>query len=192
MRNLNTERIDFLQWLYRTEPIEDGLRIRGLEDSSVEIEEAFSKLLKEGLVGEIGSFPYSIPFGLKVANKVTSVTGWITYFNLLEQENIKNLPQDYWLIGIRPLAAGSIFQQLDKLEEKEFNQLVLPSSLTKKEKVNQICLAFCLAQKKVTTNILSINSMAQAESLQLILRGISSINGSQLERAQELLCKQQI
>jgi aryl-alcohol dehydrogenase-like predicted oxidoreductase len=184
---LKIERVDILQWLYRSEPIEDESRIKGLQDLSAEIDHTFTRLIDEGLVGSVGTFPYSVSFGEAASKNLKSVTGWITYFNLLERENLINLPDHAWLIGIRPLAAGKIFDSFHKLSDKELNMLAAADALTRKEKVMQLCLAYCLMQQQVKTNILSVNALEQAKSLQLVLKDILPVDAERLALAQKAL-----
>ena len=184
---LDAEHIDMVQWLYRTEPVEDEKRLKGLWESTEEIEYTFAKLIKEGLIGVVGTFPYSVSFGVNVSKTLESVSGWITYFNLMEPENLLNLPEGNWMIGIRPLAAGKIYDVLIQLKEKDFDRILPPSHLAKKEKIVQFCLSYCLMQEKVKTNILSINSLEQAKSIHRIIQRVAPVDSDKILLAAQFL-----
>jgi aryl-alcohol dehydrogenase-like predicted oxidoreductase len=164
LKHLGIERIDILQWLYRTEPIDDDIREEGLKDSINEINAAFDSFVREGIIGTVGCFPYSIPFGKLIAEVVPQNKGWITYLNLLEQENLDNLPDNQWLIGIRPLAAGKIAMQFEKIS-KGMSDAWDGDELKKMESAIRLSLNYCLSDARVKTNIISISSRAHADSL---------------------------
>jgi aryl-alcohol dehydrogenase-like predicted oxidoreductase len=154
LKSLKTERISVLQWLFRTEPINDEKRIPALHRSLHEIDEAFTEFIKEGIVGVVGTFPYSIAFGEEVSEYVTTNTGWISYHNFAEREYLDNLPSNQWMIGIRPLAAGKVVNS--------------PQGEGGSQSVRE-ALAFCFSDTRVKSNIMSINSMARAQQLQRII-----------------------
>jgi len=185
--HLKTEKIHFLQWLYRTEPLEEERRIKGLIESVEEIENTLSSLVKKGLVGAVGTFPYTVSFGKEVSKKIESVNGWITYFNLLEKENLQNLPNGDWLIGIRPLAAGKVAPLFDQLPEEFINNIFPEFVNNKRDSITKFCLAYCLMQEKVKTNILSINSVEQGENLITLLKDIQPLEKEYLSKVEKLL-----
>lgn len=179
LKHLATDRVEVVQWLYRSEPIDDKVRIPGLNDSIGEINAAFNDFIKEGIIGTVGTFPYSIDFGKEVSGKVDANTGWVTYLNLLERENIDNLPKGQWLIGIRPLAAGRIKEAISQLNEETYNKLVHKDEFSKDESILNIALGYCLQFPEVISNILSVNSIDQAKSLGKVLDKLTPLNDQQ-------------
>ncbi|MDQ3842642.1 MAG: hypothetical protein M3342_01310 [Bacteroidota bacterium] len=186
---MQIDRIDFLQWLFRTEPINDAIRLQKLEEARDEIDFTFQEFRKEGLVDSIGTFPYSVPFGTAVSQMLTTISGWITYFNLIEQENINNLPTDQWLIGLRPLAAGKVFSKFEQLETKTFDEFIQVPGLSKTESMIDFSLRYCLMHQQVKTNVLSINSMEQAESIKRILQHAKPIEKEKLDNILNVFAK---
>lgn len=181
LKNLETDQIDFLQWLFRTEPIDDIVRLQKLEEAKEEMNAAFQEFIREGFIGSIGTFPYTVPFGKAVSQKLPSVSGWITYFNVIEQENIQNLPDDHWMIGLRPLAAGNIFSKLDQLPNDVFNDSIQMPGLSKTESMIHLSLSYCLMHPRVKTNVLSVNSKEQAVSIKKILQNATLIEKEKLD-----------
>jgi hypothetical protein len=152
--------------LYRAEPINDEVRIPHLQDSAAEIEDTFKQFQGEGIIGTVGSFPYTVPFGRTTVAIIPSHAGWITYFNVLEQEYIQNLPAGQWLIGLRPLAAGKIFEQLASIPGELLQELVSSAGTDKKEDLFQLAINFCLTPvDRVKTNVLSIHTLPEAQKL---------------------------
>jgi len=185
IKTLGIERIDFLQWLFRSEPIDDVIRLDKLKDKLNDVEYCFQNLIQEGLIGVVGTFPYSVRFGKHVSERITNVSGWITYFNLLEQEYVDNLSNE-WMIGLRPLAAGRLLSHFQQLDDAMLQNIV-PLGNSKTEQVLHICLAYCLANTQVKTNVLSVNSLEQAESLSRILQSVEPLSQNKMEQLLNLL-----
>lgn len=181
LRNLRAERIDFLQWLFRSEPIDDAVRFDRLLETLDEINFCFNALVREGLVGYVGTFPYTVAFGKEVSEKILALSGWITYFNLVERENIENLPANKWLIGLRPLAAGKVFTFFNEREETIADIMPVIPHLSRTENVMRFALSYCLMHPAVKTNVLSINTMDQAKSLKKTLPYISPFDRKKLD-----------
>ena len=175
-----------MQWLFRTEPINDEIRLAKLEASLHEINHSFREFIREGIVGEIGTFPYTVPFGIAVTERIANVSGWITYFNLVEQENIKHLPTGQWLIGLRPLAAGRVFSLFNQWLEAALNDWLDTPHLNRTESIINLCLSYCLMHRDVKTNVLSINSMEQAKSLKKIMSFVRPVEDEKLKTVERL------
>ena len=111
LRDLDTERIDLVQWLVRHQPNEDRDRLRILAACQQELQTTWSKLQQEGKVGVLASFPYSVTFAKEVLQS-PPCQGLVTYLNFLELEMAPLLEsmaangQGY--VAIRPLGGGSI------------------------------------------------------------------------------------
>jgi aryl-alcohol dehydrogenase-like predicted oxidoreductase len=185
LRNLNTDRIDFLQWLFRSEPIDDSVRLPRLIQQQAEVQYGLQQLVKEGLVGVVGSFPYTIEFGEKLQQLVPAATGWITYFNILEQENLKQLPEDFWMIGLRPLAAGKAIAALETAGIDEL-RLISQLDLPDREVTLAAALQFCLDETRISTHVLSINSLEKAAELSRVLKALKPLSTEQKMKRTEL------
>jgi aryl-alcohol dehydrogenase-like predicted oxidoreductase len=170
--------VDVLQWLFRTEPIDDARRFSMLHEQQIEVEEGLSELVREGIVGAVGSFPYSTAFGKELALLVPSCTGWITYLNLLERENMEELPEGKWMIGLRPFAAGRIFKCFENRPE-EGDWMV--SGLTSRQSVMARALAFCLQHTRAVSHIVSINNQQQAKEIKMITASLQPLSENVLE-----------
>jgi hypothetical protein len=172
--------MDVLQWLFRSEPLEDAIRLPKLREQSEEIDHCFRELIRKGLIGCVGTFPYSVPFGKEVSSGISSNTGWISYHNILETENSKNLPRGQWMIGLRPLAAGKVFEVLNYREDDLLNSLIPGTDLSRREKQIGLALSYCCGFEEVKTNVLSINSMEQAKELKKIIDKMPPVSKEQL------------
>lgn len=186
LKNLQTDRIEVLQWLYRTEPINDAVRLPQLEEQRHEIDHAFSDYIKSGIVGSVGTFPYSINFAKVVVEQIPSVSGWIDYCNILEQENVQQLPADKWMIGLRPLAAGKVFNSLS-VNGNDFDNFVGDSKFNKSDVIMLLSLSYCFGQENVLTNVLSINNLNQAKKISNIVTYLSSKDSGQQVQAFQYL-----
>jgi aryl-alcohol dehydrogenase-like predicted oxidoreductase len=109
LRDLAAERISVLQWMWRSEPNEDELRLpmlgRILDDAAA----AFERMRDEGKVGYLMTFPYTVACG-QAASETGRFAGLIAYYNLVEME-MADLFADLQargmgFIAIRPLYQG--------------------------------------------------------------------------------------
>lgn len=174
LQQLNTERIDLIQWLVRHQPNEDHYRLPILVECQQELEQTWLKLQKEGKVGVIASFPYSIPFADAVL-KFSTCKGLVTYLNLLELEmtpfleQMENTGQGY--VAIRPLCGGLITtENLENLtqsavsNENSVDQLqaminmldISPTELTK------LAIQFPLLHPAVASVMVSVTNIKHA------------------------------
>jgi predicted oxidoreductase len=175
LKNLNADRISILQWLYRTEPIDDAVRIPALQESLAEIEDAFKEFIDEGIVGTVGLFPYTIEFGEEVAKNISSNTGWISYYNFMERGYIDNLPSNQWMIGLRPLAAGKIFDSGSD-QFSSIGEIAAEADLSAEEEKVMNALVYCFSDFRVKSNVISINSLIRAKQLKRIFGTIHMAN----------------
>lgn len=170
-----------MQWLFRTEPIDDTIRLPKLLKYKQEIEFVFEKFIKEGLVGAVGTFPYTTAFGKEVSDKIVANSGWISYWNLLEREYLENLPANQWFIGLRPLTAGRIFSTLEKLDDNIIEDLTPVNDLNKEQKLMNLAMRYCLSDDRVKTNVLSINNQGQAQSLHKIMQHSGALGKNEID-----------
>lgn len=137
---LNTETIDVLQWLLRSNPINDIDRLKILNDQKDEINDSLNELKNKGKIKSSFSFPYSKKFADEVL-RVKAIDGIISYLNKEELE-YSNIANEFPFIGIRPLFAGKIIKD---------------SSCADKEIIDN--LKFVESHKKLLSTIVSINSV---------------------------------
>jgi predicted aldo/keto reductase-like oxidoreductase len=84
------------------------------------------------------------------------------------------------MIGLRPLAAGKVFEVLNKREDDLLNSLIPGTDLSQREKQIGLALRYCCGFEEVKTNVLSINSMEQAKELKKIIDKMPPVSKEQL------------
>ncbi|WP_350291612.1 aldo/keto reductase [uncultured Croceitalea sp.] len=146
LRALNVERIDVLQWLVRSKPINDVDRLATLENQKEEIIACLSRLKEEGKVKSIFSFPYS-PVFAKSVTMLEEVDGIMSYLNKEELE-YSSYANKFPFIAIRPFFAG---------------KLILDKNKKNREKKIYRCLDFVREHEGVLSQIVSINSLEQLD-----------------------------
>lgn len=145
LKALRIERIDVLQWLLRSKPINDKDRLTMLFEFKDEIEDVLQRLKQKGKVKSVFSFPYSVPFADAV-EKLNQIDGIISYLNKQEQEYSKFTTKNPF-IAIRPFFAGELLKNSEDV----------------KNSINS-CLTYIKTNKTVITTIVGINSIEQLEA----------------------------
>jgi aryl-alcohol dehydrogenase-like predicted oxidoreductase len=102
---LRLEKLDIVQWLFRSEPLDDSIRIPRLLACTDALRDRFAGLVRARKVGAIACFPYSAGFWRQAA-KLGLADSQVNYLNLLETDCCEFL--DCPFIAIRPLAAGKL------------------------------------------------------------------------------------
>lgn len=109
LRDLCTDRIAMVQWMWRCRPHDEIHRLPVLENIHNEVAEAFEKLRAKGKVGHLACFPYFPQSAIK-AMSCTGEQALIAYYNPLEMEMspvIDSLNNDgRSFLAIRPLYEG--------------------------------------------------------------------------------------
>lgn len=109
LRDLSTDRIALLQWMWRTKPNVEDKRLEVLRGIVSEVSEAFEKLKDEGKVQYMATFPYTVESGA-AAIETGAFNGLIAYYNPLEMEMAALFPdlekRDMSFLAIRPLFEG--------------------------------------------------------------------------------------
>ncbi len=110
-RGLSVDRIDLVQWMVRHTPNDDAKRLDILKRDAEQAEETWSDLKRDGAVGAVALFPYSVAF-LGAALALPWVDGIVDYLNLLERDAAPYLDalsaSGRGFAAIRPLAAGQL------------------------------------------------------------------------------------
>jgi aryl-alcohol dehydrogenase-like predicted oxidoreductase len=116
LRDLNTERIDIVQWLVRQTPNEDAARLAVFREGFEEVIGTLSDLRDEGKVGVLVSFPYTTIFADEIL-KYDFCSGLIAYLNPGELEYAPHLDwahsEGKGFVAIRPLFGGKLSRSLD-------------------------------------------------------------------------------
>ncbi|HZE98460.1 MAG TPA: aldo/keto reductase [Planctomycetota bacterium] len=103
---LGVDKIDVVQWLFRSEPPDDSIRIPRLSACAEDLRGCFRDLIRSRKVGNIAAFPYTCGFW-RLSAKLGLVDSQVNYLNLIETEYSEFL-EDCHFIAIRPLAAGKL------------------------------------------------------------------------------------
>jgi len=144
LNDLEKEKIEIIQWLVRSQPINDADRLKILNEQAQEINETIVYLKNQGFIDAFYSFPYSVTFTKEVLKKISSLDGIIAYLNLIETDYIQFAKSNNF-ISIRPLAAGKVDV----------------SSTQKLQKA----LAYPLKFKGTLSTVISLNSTKNIEKI---------------------------
>jgi aryl-alcohol dehydrogenase-like predicted oxidoreductase len=109
LSQLNAERLDVVQWMWRADLKDERSRIAGLEEQSGTIAATFAALKREGKIGAVVPFAYTDDFAERVI-AMNWCDGLTVYLGPVETEARKFVDQARLLkrsiIALRPLAAG--------------------------------------------------------------------------------------
>lgn len=170
LKQLDTERIDLVQWLVRHQPNEDRYRLPILAECQSELSHTWSRLQQEGKVGVLASFPYTVPFA-QAALQFAPCRGLVTYLNLLELEMVPLLTkmedagQGY--VAIRPLGGGLITTenftspQADKNYQNQLETIITRLNIPASD-LTQLAVQFPLLHPVVTSVMISVTSLKHA------------------------------
>lgn len=175
LRALGTERIDIVQWLVRHQPNEDEPRLAILTECQQALSLTWERLHREGKVGVLTSFPYSVPFAREVL-KLPLCKGLVTYLNALELDMVPFLEamekagQGY--IAIRPFHAGLITTEnlgrssCDRSDPQR-QKLILMLRMLKipEDAVTDFAIQFPLLHPVVASVIVSVTSIEHADEV---------------------------
>lgn len=187
LQQLDTERIDLVQWLVRQQPNDDQHRLPILAECQAELTETWLKLQKQGKVGVLTSFPYSVPFAEAVLQFPTC-QGLVTYLNLLELEmtpfldEMEHVGQGY--VAIRPLGGGlitteNLAQPIAK-HTAEIHQLeaMMTALEIPATEVTKFAVQFPLLHPAVASVMVSVTSIEHAAEIVAGVDGIKSDRSS--------------
>ena len=139
---LGVARLDVVQWMWRGDLTREQDRLSGFTAQRDSIREAFALLRREGKVGAVLPFPYTLAFAEKVRSE-ESFDGLTVYLNPLEVDHVPFLG---WkaTVALRPLAAGRVLEAGYK-----------PAT----------AIAWALAHPGVSTTVVSYSSAAHLREL---------------------------
>jgi len=191
LRDLNTERLDLVQWLVRHQPNEDRYRLSILDACQSELEATWAKLQQQGKVGSLTSFPYSYPFAEAVL-KLSTCEGLVTYLNLIETEMTPLLEQmadrGQGYIAIRPLCGGILTsdraQNMDASELGQKLQKLLTALDISPAELTKLAIQFPLLHPVVTSVMVSVSSIEHAQE---VMTAIEDLEGSNINTFNSIL-----
>jgi aryl-alcohol dehydrogenase-like predicted oxidoreductase len=214
LEELHTDRIAVVQHLQRgTLPRSIGYNAEGEPKRLAEFDavvhplrEAFDRLHREGKVGYLTTFPYTVGYAEKAVESGL-FSGLVAYFNCLETELMDLFPameeKGMGFIGIRPLAAGLLTQRRvdrdrlgpeDRQHDESWNRLYdqlgeLRSALDEEpEDWTDFAIRFSLAPKVAASTVLGINRTDQLEAALAAVEG-PEVSPEALSAAHELTKK---
>ena len=190
LRDLNTERLDLVQWLVRHQPNEDRYRLPILEACQSELEATWSKLQQQGKVGALTSFPYSFSFAEAVLQFPTC-QGLVTYLNLMETEMTPLLEQmadrGQGYVAIRPLCGGLLTANCDldsENPESDRVQKILKALNISPAELTKLAIQFPLLHPVVTSIMISVSSIEHAQE---VIEAVEDLNGSNIDTFNSIL-----
>jgi aryl-alcohol dehydrogenase-like predicted oxidoreductase len=189
LKELHAERIAVLQWMWRSEPNEDALRLPMLPGIMDDLWAAFEKMKSEGKVGHLMTFPYTVPCA-KAAIETGRFAGIIAYYNPIEMEMAELFPEmerrGMGFLCIRPLYQGILTDARDPARmkpEDRFQEPKFAKDLARRARIAETFAAetggsmthfavrFALASPLVGSVIVGLNSPAQVEGIDAAVAG---------------------
>jgi aryl-alcohol dehydrogenase-like predicted oxidoreductase len=183
LRELHTDQIHVVQWLLRADPNDDAHRIPRVAECLDATLEIFNTLRDEGKVGYLAPFPYTPGFARAILD-TGKMQGLVAYYNLLEMEMYPLLDtleeQGYGFICIRPFLEGLLTDaRIDPSKAPAGDRAHDPNwasryALLDKAKAalpeepnswTTFALQYCLADPRVTSLVVGINSEAQVDQV---------------------------
>ena len=183
LRDLHTDRIDVIQHLHRANPNTDDLRLPQIPAVVEPLAEIFERLLREGKVGYLTTFPYS-PGYAGAALATGAFTGMVAYYNPIEMEMAQYFDtmasRGQGFFCIRPYLAGLLTnQRCDRSRLSEQDRFVEERWLPAYERLDLVETAFAqpveswtrfaiqygLIHPLVSSLIVGLNSAAQVDQV---------------------------
>lgn len=183
LKELHAERIAVLQWMWRSDPNQDSLRLPMLPGLMDDLMEAFERMRDEGKAGYMMPFPYTVDCA-RAAMETGKFHGLIAYYNPIEMEMAALFDEleerNMGFLSIRPLYQGILTDQrksqADLADHDRFRDAKYADDFAKRAKVAEafkaeigesmtgFALRFALASPVVASVIVGLNSPAQTES----------------------------
>jgi aryl-alcohol dehydrogenase-like predicted oxidoreductase len=183
LKDLHAERIAVLQWMWRSEPNEDALRLPMLPAIMDDMWATFEAMRDEGKVGHLMTFPYTVACA-KAALETGRFAGLIAYYNPIEMEMAELFAgmarQDKGFLCIRPLYEGILTDARDPARmtaDDRFRDAKYAKDLARRARIAEtfaaeiggsmtgFAIRFALASPVVASVIVGLNSPAQVEGI---------------------------
>ena len=204
LADLCTERIDVLQWMWRSDPMSDERRLPLLTKILDDVVDTFEQMRDEGKVGYLMTFPYTVPCA-RAAMETGRFAGIIAYYNLVEME-MADLFGDLEQSGKGSIAIRPLYQGI--LTDNRTDQQSLPEGdrcagerfapdFAKRQKIAEafgeeigdsmtsFAVRFALAAPVVASVVVGLNTPEQIAGIVKALEG-SFPSAATVEKAQEL------
>lgn len=188
LRDLVTDRIAVLQWMWRTDPNDDAHRVALLPQIIDDVTAAFEKMRDEGKVGHMMCFPYTDISG-QTAIDTKAFNGLIGFYSPIEMEMQRLFAQleaqDGGFLTIRPLYQGILTDRWESYHDlPDDHHLKKPANKAEFEKrrlvaetfaeeiagsegkgsMTRFALRFPLYSKVNASVITGLNTVAQVEN----------------------------
>ena len=182
LKDLHAERIDVLQWLWRSDPNEDQRRLPLFDAVLDQTMEVFERLRDEGKAGYMMPFPYTVPCA-RAAVESGRFAGLVAYYNPIEMEmadlfgEMEKRGQGF--VSIRPLYQGILTDeradQASLAESDRFRDAKYVGDFAKRARVAEefaeeigqsmtgFALRFTLAHPIVASVVVGLNSPEQVK-----------------------------
>ena len=190
LADLHTDRIDVLQWMWRSDPNDDERRVPLLRRIIDDVCETFEKMRDEGKVGYLMTFPYTVGCGA-AAIETGRFAGLIAYYNLVETEMADlfgTLAQrDMGFLCIRPLYQGILtdrranrnsLQAGDRFADPRYDddfarraKIVDAFGDAIGESMTNFAIRFALAAPVVASVIVGLNTPEQVDGIVAAVEG---------------------
>jgi len=189
LKELHAERIAALQWMWRSDPNEDALRLPMLPAIMDDVMAAFEAMKDEGKVGHLMTFPYTVSCA-RAALETGRFDGLIAYYNPIEMEMAELFGElerrNMGFLCIRPLYQGILTDARDPARMAAADRFRDPKhaeDMAKRAKVAEafaaeigasmtaFALRFALASPLVASVIVGLNSPAQVEGVVAAIEG---------------------
>lgn len=193
LSELCTDRIDILQWMWRTRPDDNEHRQKMLADIIDEVSETFEAMRDEGKVGHLMTLPYTNE-SARAALDTGKFSGMISFYNPIEMEMVEFFPEleknNQGFLCIRPLfqsiltdnrtswdevAEGHYLNRVQKEFPDAFRQRAAIAETFANEiggSMAEFALKFPLYTPTVASMITGLNSEAQVMSAINTLDGV--------------------
>ncbi len=181
--DLHAERIAVLQWMWRSDPNEDDLRLPMLPAILDDVVAEFEKMRDAGKAGYLMTFPYTVPCAQE-AMESGRFAGTIAYYNPIEMEMAGLFDEmesrNMGFLCIRPFYQGILTDARDPdrmAADDRFRDSKYADDFAKRAKVaeafaveiggsmSSFALRFALASPVVGSLIVGLNSPAQVEGV---------------------------
>ena len=154
--DLSIDKLSIVQWMDRWDqlnPERDKMRIIRLKEFNSSLLNCTNDLIKEGVVDEFSSFPYSVNYADNLLN-TESINKFTCYFNSSERDYEHLIDTSQGFIAIRPFKAKELLNN-------------------KSDKTEAIAksLEFVLS-KNISSTIVGINNTNQVDEIIQILDGL--------------------
>jgi len=189
LSELHAERIAVLQWMWRSDPNEDPLRVRMLPGLMDDLMTAFGKMKDEGKVGHLMTFPYTVPCA-RAAIETGNFAGVIAYYNPIEMEMAELFPEmerrGMGFLAIRPLYQGILTDARDPARmtaEDRFSAPTFARDLARRARIAEtfaaeiggsmtgFAIRFALSSPLVGSVIVGLNSPDQVAGVAAAVEG---------------------